>query len=119
MDGMELLNRTDWVTVSIVAGCSLIASVVSAMLAARTARARMRKDYLLEDQTETVLRTLLEVGPPKYPERLRSFAALEKRVPLTEEKLREALLRAGAIRCEKRADGEEMWGLIEFHPDKL
>jgi hypothetical protein len=79
----------------------------------------LKKEYLLEDQTATVLRTLLEVGAPEYPQRLRSFSSLKARVPLSDEKLKEALLRAGAIQAVRPSDGENLWGLTKYHPDKL
>lgn len=110
-----LAGLADWATVGISAGCAIGAALITAA----AMREGVRKKHRLEDQTETVLRRLLEVGAPKYPERLRSFASLKARVPLSDDKLVEALLRAGAIQCERRDGSEKLWGLAEYHPDKL
>jgi hypothetical protein len=115
MDWIGAASQANWATVIISSGCS----VIVALIAAGAARAGLKKTHLLQDQTEIVLRRLLEVGSPKYPQRLRSFTNLQARVPLTDEKLREALLRAGAIQCKRPGDGEILWGLTKYHPDKL
>ena len=111
MDWFELV-RPDWAT-AIMSG---VFAAVSTGLTGWFAWARMRQTFQLEDRTEWLLRTLLQ--DRRFPGKSRKFETLRHHVPLTDEKLREALLRAGAIRFENR-EGEEMWGLIENHKDKI
>jgi hypothetical protein len=110
MDWMGVAGQANLATVIISAGCSLLA----ALIAAGAARAGLKKAYLLEDQTETVLREMLR--HPDY--KMRSFAQLQHHVPLSDDKLREALLRAGAVSF-KAADGTVLWGLLENHRDRV
>lgn len=112
MDWLELLPRPDWAT----AIASGVFAAFSAGVTGWIAWVRMRRTFRLEDRTEWLLRTLLQ--DRRFRGRSRKFETLRHHVPLTDEKLREALLRAGAIRFENR-EGEEMWGLIENHKDKI
>ena len=112
MDWLELLHRPDRATVITSAGISAVAATITATFA----WASLKRTYRLEDRTETLLRKLL--GDRRFKGRSRKFSTLQHHVPLTDEKLREALLRAGAIRFENR-EGEEMWGLIGYHSDKV
>lgn len=112
MDWVELLTQPDWAT----AIASGVLAAFSAGVTGWIAWLRMRRTFRLEDRTESLLRQLLK--DRRFRGKSRKFQTLQHHVPLTEEKLREALLRAGAIRFENR-DGEEMWGLIEYHSDKI
>jgi len=110
MDWIGAASQANLATVIISAGCSVLAAVITAW----TARAGLKKAYLLEDQTEMVLREMLR--HPGF--KMRTFAILQHHVPLSDEKLREALLRAGAVSF-KRSDGTVVWGLLENHRDRV
>jgi len=105
----DLIAKADWATV-IVSG---VVSLSSVILTNWIAWANYRRTHRLEDRTEVLLRKMLK--DPRY--RQRKFDTIQAFIPLQEEKLREALLRAGAIRL-KEIDGSEMWGLIEHHKDR-
>ena len=111
MDWVEHLPRPDWITVGIAAVCTLIASVFSAVLAAKTATTRLMRDYRLEDKTDAVLLKLLQ--SPKYD--FRTLEHIKVRVPLADEKLVEALIRIGAVHFTSYKHKEGVWGLLENH----
>lgn len=110
MDWVELLSRPDWATVITSVGLAVIAAFGSASIAWAT----LKRTYKLEDQTEAVLRKLLR--HPDY--KMRSLTQLQHHVPLSDDKLSEALLRAGAVSF-KNSEGTVLWGLVENHRDKV
>ena len=85
MDWVERLYRPDWAT----AIASALFAAISAGMTGWIAWARMRRTSRLEDRTEAILRD-------KRFKR-RKFETIKAFVPLSDEKLREALLRAGAV----------------------
>lgn len=108
----EYLTQPDWTT----AIASGVFAAISSGVTSWVAWARYRRTYRLEDRTEWLLRTLLK--DRRFPGRSRKFTSLRHFVPLSDDRLREALLKAGAIRFENR-EREELWGLIESHMDKV
>ena len=77
--------------------------------------ARFRRIERLADNTESVLRRMFRRG---Y--RTRKFETLRHFVPLEDGKLREALMRAAAIRMGAPEDpGGEQWGLLEHHKSRV
>ena len=64
---------------------------------------------------EQVARQLLETREAK-----RTFTAIKARLGgFSDENLRQILVRAGAIRFERKKDEAEMWGLLHRNPDEL
>jgi len=106
----DLIAKADWTTV-IVSGIVGLLSVVATNW---IAWANYRRTHRLEDRTEALLRRLLK--DRRY--RQRKFETIRAFIPLPDEKLREALLRAGAV-CLPGNDGQEFWGLIEHHHDRV
>ena len=78
-------------------------------------RERLRQELRTEFMAEQALVALLT-----HPDwTLRSFAAIRRKVGGFEENdLRQLLIRAGALRFERR-DGEEMWGLRRLNEHLL
>lgn len=93
---------------------ALVAGVVGLLSVVVTngiAWASFRRAYRLDDQTEAVLLKLLRSR--KWGKR--SFEDLQRRVPLPDDKLREALLRVGAVQFINRETGKPVWGLLSRH----
>ena len=66
-------------------------------------RAELRTEYMAEEAINQLLRKA---------EAKRTFEAIKARVGgFSDEELRRLLVRAGALRYEKRGDGTELWGL--------
>ena len=110
MGVQDLIARADWATVIVSAVVGLLSVVVTNWIA----WANYRRTHRLDDRTEVLLRRMLK--DRRF--RRRKFETIQTFIPLGEVKLREALLRAGAI-CMKGADGQEFWGLLEHHRDKV
>lgn len=110
MDVLWLLEQTDWPT-ALVSG---VVGLVSVLVTNWLAWARFRRAYRLDDRTEAILRRLLKDRRFKR----RKFETIQSFVPLTDEKLREALMRAGAVRLMGN-DDQEYWGLLENHLDRV
>lgn len=106
----DLIADANWTT----GVASILVGVFSAFLTNRLAWARFQREHRLEDQTEAVLRRMLQDRRFKR----RKFETLQSFVPLSTEKLQEALLRAGAVRIMGN-DGQEYWGLLENHMDRV
>jgi len=106
----DIIADANWTT----GAASIVVGVVSAFLTNRLARERFKREHLLEDQTESVLRRMLQDRRFKR----RKFETLQSFVPLSTEKLQEALLRAGAVRIVGN-EGQEYWGLLENHMDRV
>lgn len=106
-----LLRDADWATATV----SGVLGLLSVILANAIAYIGYRRANRLEDQTEAVLRRLFRLGW-----RSRKFDSIQTFVPLEDGKLREALLRAGAIRLTppSHANGEQ-WGLLKDHRDRV
>lgn len=109
MDWMELLTRPDWATAVASGGFAAFSAGVTGWIA----WVRMRRTYRLEDRTEAVLRKLLRDQRFKR----RKFDTIKGFVPLSDEKLNEALLRAGAVQITGQ-DGD-YWTLIENAKDRV
>ena len=72
-----------------------------------------RRSYRLEDRSEAILRGLLK--DRRF--RRRKFETIQAFVPLPDEKLREALLRVGAVQLTGK-DGY-YWTLFENYTDHV
>ena len=107
MDIFAMLGNPDWATALVSGGLAVSGSLITSWIA----YSRYRRSVRLQDQTELILRRLFRLG---Y--RTRSFETIRTFVPLADDKLREALLRAGAIRLRapEHPDGEH-WGLLKDH----
>ncbi|HQR89953.1 MAG: hypothetical protein B7Y81_15450 [Caulobacter sp. 32-67-35] len=111
MDISQLLDAANW-PIALVAGLAAVASSAVTIL---ISYARFRRSNRLADNTEAVLRGMFGRG---Y--RTRKFETLRHFIPLEENKLREALLRAGAVRISAADDPEgEQWGLLEHHRNRV
>lgn len=111
MDISQLLDTANWPTALIAGLAAVISSAVTVLLS----YARFRRSNRLADNTETVLRRMFGRG---Y--RTRKFDTLRHFVPLEDSKLREALLRAGAVRVSTPDEpGGEQWGLLEHHKNRV
>ena len=106
---MELLNRPDWPT-AIMSG---VFAAISTGITGWIAWTQMRRTYRLEDRTEAILRKLLRDRRFKR----RKFETIRGFVPLSDEKLREALHRAGAVQITGQ-DGDH-WTLIENAKERV
>lgn len=110
MDFHDLIADLNWAT----AALSGAVAFISVLLTNWLAWARFRRAYRLDDRTEAVLRRMLR--DRRF--RRRKFETIQAFVPLSTEKLREALLRAGAVRLSGN-EGQEYWGLLENHLDRV
>jgi len=106
VDVLTSLADVDWPTVA----ASVVTGLVSVILTNWLAWSRFRRAYRLDDRTEAVLRRLLK--DRRFNRR--KFETIQAFVPLPDDKLREALLRSGAVRLPA-SDGQEYWGLLENH----
>ena len=91
---------------------TILTSAVTALLTSAgaffLARQRIRQEFRLQFQAETVIRKLLL--NEKWA--LRSFAVIKHHIGgFEDDELRQLLVRAGAVRFEPQ--GMEMWGLYE------
>ena len=113
MIGIEILDQPDWAT----AIASGVFAAISAAITAWIAWMRMKRRFRLEDRTEAILRKLLMDRRFKR----RKFETIKAFVPLSDEKLREALLRAGAVQLVDTGGdaGGEYWGLLENHHERV
>ena len=102
----DLIADVNWTT-----GVALISAIMTNWLAWR----RYQRMYRLEDKTDPVLLELLQ--SKKYD--MRTFKEIQRRIPLEDEKLREALLRIGAVAFTQRGTKEELWGLLDKHRKKV
>ena len=105
----DLIADADWATATISGVVGLVSVVVTNWLA----WARFRRTHRLEDRSEEVLRGMFKGGFANRGWKRRKFSTLRHFVPLSDEKLREALLRAGAIRLDD--EPVEQWGLLKHH----
>lgn len=110
MDWIALLQQTDWPTALVSGLVGLLSVIVTNWLA----WTRFRRAYRLDDRTEAILRRLLK--DKRFTRR--KIETIQGFVPLADDKLREALLRAGAVRLMGN-DGQEYWGLLENHHDRV
>lgn len=111
MDISQLLDTANWPTALIAGLAAAISSAVTVLLS----YARFRRSNRLADNTEAVLRGMFQRG---Y--RTRKFETLRHFIPLEDNKLREALLRAGAVRLNApNESGGEQWGLLEHHRKRV
>lgn len=94
---------------------SIITAFVTAMLASQREQKKLREELKLDYSIETAIRQLLkEQGWP-----LRSFDAIKHHIRgFPDDKLREYLVRSGAIAFEDE-EGVEVWGLLELNKDRL
>lgn len=109
----DLIADADWATAAISGVVGLVSVVVTNWLA----WARFRRTHRLEDRSEEVLRGMFKGGFANQGWKKRKFRTLRHFVPLPDDKLREALLRAGAIRLDE--EPVEQWGLLEHHRDRV
>lgn len=110
MDFHGLIADVNWAT-AILSG---VVALISVLVTNWMAWVRFRRAYRLDDRTEAILRRLLK--DRRF--RRRKFETIQSFVPLPTEKLREALLRAGAV-CLSGNEGQEYWGLLENHLDRV
>ena len=109
MNISQLLDAANWPTALIAGLVAVISSAVTILIS----YVRFRRSNRLADNTEVVLRRMFKTGF-----RTRKFSTLSRFIPLEDNKLREALLRAGAIRINTPDDPEgEQWGLLKYHKD--
>lgn len=100
-----------WQVVPLALVTSVLAAVVTVVLAER----KLRRDYRLEFAAEAVARNLLS-----HPDwELRSLDAIRQRFGgFDDDELRRILMRAGAVRF-RSGTGAEMWGLLERNRGRL
>ncbi len=94
-----------------------LASWVTARHQAKTEFAKLEREYMLQHQSEQLVRRLLQ--RPKWEKR--SFQAIQKHVGgFAPDELRQILIRAGAVRFALDDDpAREFWGLIERNEQAL
>ena len=94
----------DWQTIVTAAVTALLTSGGALLLA----RQRIRQEFRLQFQAETVIRKLLM----NEAWALRSFDIIKHHIGgFEDDELRQLLVRAGAVRFH--AKGKEMWGLYD------
>ncbi len=92
-----------------------IVSLVTAWFVSRREAIRTAKEFALADQVQAVLTELLTLQEWK----LRSFKEICRHVGgMTDDELRLALIRAGALRFHD-SQGGELWGLLSRNRDLL
>ena len=106
MDWIGLVGA-EWRS-ALVAG---VVGLVSVVVTNWIAWASFRRAYRLDDRAEAVLLELLR--SKKWGKR--SFEELQKRVPLPDDKLQEALIRVGAVQFINGETGQPVWGLLSQH----
>lgn len=116
----------DWMTVGMSAVAAVGSAVVTAVATIATQRDKIRQDHeaqlerlreqlKLEYSVETAIQRLLG----KQGWELRRFETIEHHVRgFSSDKLREHLVRAGAIAFEDD-DGIEKWGLLKLNTHRL
>jgi hypothetical protein len=95
---------------------AVVTSVVTSIATFATQERRLRTELRTEFMAESAVRHLLQ-----HPDwKLRTFEAIHNKVAGFERNdLRKILIRAGAVKFERRDDGAEMWGLIERNQEAL
>lgn len=97
---------------------ALIAAVtagVTSWIAFTFEARKLRREFLLEHQSERVAKELLSIR--RWP--LRSFAVLRHHIGgFDDDDLRNILVRAGAVRFKSKS-GHELWGLLERNRENL
>lgn len=111
LDLLGLIKGADLAT-AVVSG---VVGLLSVILANAIAYLAYRRTHRFEDKTDAVLRKLLKL---KWVQR--KFGTIQTFVPLEDSKLREALLRAGAIRLTgpEHRNGEQ-WGFLKDHRSRV
>ena len=93
----------------------IVIAFVTAVFATKREQKKLREELKLEYSTETVIRQLLN----EQGWSLRSFGTIKHHIRgFSDDKLREYLVRSGAIAFEN-SKGKEFWGLLELNKDKL
>lgn len=94
---------------------SVLAAIMGGAIGTGTTLWGHRRQYLLEYQTEAVLKRLL--NHERW--RLRTFETIQHHVGgFSDDELRRYLIRAGALRF-KDAEGVEVWGLLSRNESLL
>jgi hypothetical protein len=94
---------------------SVIAAIIGGAIGTATTLWVHRRQYLLEYQTEAVLKQLL--NHERW--RLRTFETIQHHVGgFSDDELRRHLIRAGALRF-RDSEGIEVWGLLSRNEDLL
>lgn len=105
----------DWMLALIGVIGTLVGAYFTAQWAAKSERDKIREELKLEYSVERAITHLLtEQGWP-----LRTFSIIKYHIRgFDDDKLREHLVRAGAIAFEDQ-DNIEVWGLLELNKERL
>jgi len=104
-------------TLELSISAAVVAAIISAAVSWLTTRitikadaARLQREFQMDIATEAALKAMLTAAGFEK----RSFEKLKHHLPgyETDNELRRALIRSGAV-AFKRADGTELWGLLE------
>lgn len=84
---------------------TLITAIAAFAIQERKLRAELRTEFMAEQAARSLLENL------RWQKR--TFTEIKKRLGgFTDDDLRKILVRAGAVRFERKEDGEELWGLL-------
>lgn len=101
-----------WITII----TSILTAVITALVTFAAQERKLRAELRTEFMAEQAARSLLE--NPRWQKR--SFTEIKKRLGgFSEDELKKILVRAGAVRFERKEDGEELWGLISKNQGDL
>ena len=94
-----------WITIITSAVTAFLTAIVAYVIQERKLRTELRTEFMAEQAAKSLLEN------PRWQKR--SFAEIKKRLGgFNDDELRKILVRAGAVRFERKEDGEELWGLI-------
>ena len=107
-----MMTLTEGLSIAIIAG---VVSIVTALITSIITVWKVRREFLLEHQSESLVRKLLNNKRWKF----RTFRTIKYHVAgFEDDELRQILIKAGAVRFQDN-HGEEIWGLIERCDDLL
>lgn len=105
------------VTAALVAAAtSVVVVVLSHLTTDHLQRKRLRTELKTEFMAERAIVELLKMRGW----RKRTFVEIQRKIGgFSDEALRQLLVRAGAVRFERREDGAELWGLLDLNREDL
>jgi hypothetical protein len=101
-----------WTTITTSVLTAFITAFVTFAVQERKLRAELRTEFKAEQAARSLLKNR------RWQKR--SFTEIKKRLGgFSEDELRKVLVRAGAVRFERKEDREELWGLISKNQGDL
>lgn len=95
---------------------TIVTAAVTGYITFRIQERRLKQELKTEFMVEKVIKDLLSQELWKK----RNFSEIRKRLGgFSDDELRKLLVRAGAVRFEKRNSGEELWGLMSRNKEEL